>query len=256
MRRRDNHDGQGQGGAAAEQAGNRGVRRAGGETGGGSPLPVFLFPSELLFHSEDRNSHRRVLTLYNPYSFNMSFKMWCTAPSLYRVVEAEGSVRAKSCVDLVVRHLDVSPRNWGRRDRFRLEVRGGGQVGGREIWAELRGGEEGGGGGGEDEEERKMKRRQGAEERRGQQRALSALTPLSPLLVPTHTHLQLPTCTAARSVSQWVVCVAVAVLCVAVLMLPLHTDSSSVVPRCLHVSTNQKLVCAYTLGLLTMVFLR
>lgn len=114
----------------------------------------------------------------------------------------------------------------------------------------------GGGGGGEDEEERKMKRRQGAEERRGQQRALSALTPLSPLLVPTHTHLQLPTCTAVRSVSQWVVCVAVAVLCVAVLMLPLHTDSSSVVPRCLHVSTNQKLVCAYTLGLLTMVFLR
>ena len=55
-------------------------------------------------------------------------------------------------------------------------------------------------------------------------------------------------CVAVRSVSQWVVCVVVAVLCVAVLMLPLHTESSSVVPRCLHVSTNQKLVCAYTLG--------
>lgn len=48
--------------------------------------------------------------------------------------------------------------------------------------------------------------------------------------------------------SQWVVGVLLAVLCVAVLMLPLHADSSSVVPRCLHVSTNQKLVCAYTLG--------
>ncbi|CAK6984288.1 motile sperm domain-containing protein 1-like [Scomber scombrus] len=243
MRSRDSHDGQGVGGPA-EQGGGRGVRRAGGETGA---LPVFLFPSELMFDSEDRKSHRRVLTLYNPFSFSLSFKMWCTAPSLYRVVEAEGSVRAKSCVDLVVRHLDVSPRNWGRRDRFRLEVRGGGQVGGREIWAELRGagggGAAGAGGGG------------GVEERRGQQRALS---PLSPLLVPTHTHthLQLPTCTAVRSVSQWMVCVAVAVLCVAVLMLPLHTDNSSVVPRCLHVSTNQKLVCAYTLGLLTMVFLR
>ena len=55
-------------------------------------------------------------------------------------------------------------------------------------------------------------------------------------------------CVAVRTVSQWVVCVVVAVLCVAVLMLPLHTESSSVVPRCLHVSTNQKLVCAYTLG--------
>ena len=68
-------------------------------------------------------------------------------------------------------------------------------MGGREIWAELRGGQEGGGG--EDEEEKKKRRKQGGggvEKRTGgQQRALSA--PLSPLLVPTHTHLQLPTCT-------------------------------------------------------------
>ncbi|XP_074555148.1 motile sperm domain-containing protein 1-like [Halichoeres trimaculatus] len=253
MRRKNSHDGQGQGGRG--DRGQAGVRQAergetGGEAGGGSPLPVFLFPSELLFHSAETSSHRRVLTLYNPYNFNLSFKMFCTAPSLYRVVESEGSVRAKSCVDLVVRHLDVSPRHWGRRDCFRLEVRGGGQVGGREIWAELRGSEEGGGGGGggvgEEEEERRRKKK----------RTLAPHTPLSPLLVPTNTNLQLPTCTAVRSVSQWVVCVSVAVLCVAVLMLPLHNESNSMVPRCVHVSTNQKLVCAYTLGLLTMVFLR
>ncbi|XP_071315441.1 motile sperm domain-containing protein 3-like isoform X2 [Trachinotus anak] len=203
MRRRDNHDGQGQSGME-EQGGRRGdmgqaaVRQAdrgetGGETGMVPPLPVFLFPSELVFYSGQRNSHRRVLTLYNPYRFRISFKMLCTAPSLYRVVEAEGSVAAKSCVDLVVRHLDVSPHNWGRRDRFRMEVRGGGQVGEREIWAELRGGEEGGGegegggGGGEEEKERRRSKRGGG----GQQKAL---TPLSPLLVPTQTHLQLPTC--------------------------------------------------------------
>ncbi|KAM4537074.1 motile sperm domain-containing protein 1-like isoform 1-T2 [Odontesthes bonariensis] len=214
-------------------------REAAGEA---APLPVFLFPSELVFRSEGRSSRRKVLTLYNPYAFRISFKMWCTAPALYRVVEAEGSVAPKSCVDLVVRHLDVSPANRGRRDRFRMEVRGGGQVGGREIWAELRGGEEE-----EEEEERGNRKPRAAGER---QRTLT------PLLVPTQTHLQLPTCTAVRSVSQWVVCVLLALLCVAVLMLPVHTDSSSVVPRCLHVSTNQKLVCAYTLGLLTMVFLR
>uniref|UniRef100_A0A3B4WW24 Motile sperm domain-containing protein 1 n=1 Tax=Seriola lalandi dorsalis TaxID=1841481 RepID=A0A3B4WW24_SERLL len=49
-----------------------------GETGGESvvvpPLPVFLFPSELVFYSGQRNSHRRVLTLYNPYRFRISFK--------------------------------------------------------------------------------------------------------------------------------------------------------------------------------------
>ncbi|KAK2863530.1 hypothetical protein Q5P01_003063 [Channa striata] len=262
MRRRDSHDRQGQGGGAEQWArgGDRGhsVRgETGAETGGvASPLPVFLFPSELVFYSEQRSSHRRVLTLYNPYSFSINFKMLCTAPSLYRVVEAEGSVRAKSCVDLVVRHLDVSPRNLGRSDRFRMEVRGGGQVGVREIWAELRAGEEGGGVEEEEEEGRRRKRgRRGGEESRAgrQQQALSVL---SPLLVPTQTHLQLPASPAVRSVSQGVVCVLLASLCVAVLMLPLHTESSSVVPRCLHVSNNQKLACAYTLGLLTMMFLR
>ncbi|KAF1381146.1 hypothetical protein PFLUV_G00171500 [Perca fluviatilis] len=237
MRRKDSHDGpaRGQGGGT----GGSGVTAVtgGGETGGvtAATLPVFLFPSELLFFSEQRRCHRRVLTLYNPYSFTLDYKMLCTSPSLYRVLEAEGSVRAKSCVDLVVRHLNVSPANCGRRDRFRLEVRGGGQRGGREVWAELRGGEEGGGEG-EEEEERK-RRKPGGHQQRGLQ------LPLVP--------------TAVRpSVSQWLLCVLLALLCAAVLMLPLHTDSGSMVPRCLHVSTNQKLACAYTLGLLTMVFLR
>ncbi|XP_026180303.1 motile sperm domain-containing protein 1-like [Mastacembelus armatus] len=257
MRKRESHDGQGQGGTA-QQGGRRGVRgqegrgETAGETGVASPLPVFLFPSELVFYPEQRSSHRRVLTLYNPYSFRISFKMLCTAPSLYRVVEAEGCVQAKSCVDLVVRHLDVSPRNWGRRDRFRMEVRGGGQVGGREIWAELKGG----GGEEEEEEEEERKRRKQSGEERKMGRQQRTLSPLSPLLVPTHANLQLPTCTAVRSVSQWVVCVLMALLCVTVLMLPHHNESSSLVPRCLHVSTNQKLACAYTLGLLTMMFLR
>lgn len=78
MRRRDNHDGRGQGGAAEQLWGRReGLGQVGeteGETGGVASLPVFLFPSELLFHCEQRSSHRRVLTLYNPYSFRISFK--------------------------------------------------------------------------------------------------------------------------------------------------------------------------------------
>lgn len=85
MRRRDNHDRQGQGGKVVQQWGRRGDREqavrgeTGGETGGEtsgavSPLPVFLFPTELVFYSEQRSSHRRVLTLYNPYSFRISFK--------------------------------------------------------------------------------------------------------------------------------------------------------------------------------------
>lgn len=37
-------------------------------------LPVFLFPTELVFYSQERSSHRKVLTLYNPYSFVLKFK--------------------------------------------------------------------------------------------------------------------------------------------------------------------------------------
>ncbi|XP_028983923.1 motile sperm domain-containing protein 1-like [Betta splendens] len=260
MRRRDNHDKVGRGGKALQPAERREDREHAvrdetvGETGGAvALLPVFLFPTELVFYSEQRSSHRRVLTLYNPYSFSISFKMLCTAPSLYRVVEAEGSVRAKSCIDLVVRHLDVSLQNLGRKDQFRMEVRGGGQVGVREIWAELKGGDEGG----EEEDEEEKRRKQGGKrEKRRIERHQRALSALSPLLVPTQTRLQLPTCTAVRSVSQGVLCVLLALLCVTVLMLPLQTERSSLVPRWLHVSTNQKLACAYTLGLLTVMFLR
>lgn len=84
MRRKDSHDGQGQSGMAEQgrRRGDRGqavVRQAGmvelgGETGGVPRLPVFLFPSELLFYSEDRRTHRSVLTVYNPNSFSLSFR--------------------------------------------------------------------------------------------------------------------------------------------------------------------------------------
>jgi len=48
------------------------------DSGEAAPLPVFLFPAELVFHSEQRSSHRKVLTLYNPYAFRISFKSQCS----------------------------------------------------------------------------------------------------------------------------------------------------------------------------------
>uniref|UniRef100_A0A3P9DUL6 Motile sperm domain-containing protein 1 n=1 Tax=Maylandia zebra TaxID=106582 RepID=A0A3P9DUL6_9CICH len=223
MRRRQSHDGRGDEGGSAV-AGEQSVA-----VGGVPRLAVFLFPSEMVFYAEQRSSHRRVLTLYNPYNFSLSFKseLCCTAPSFYRVVEAEGSIRAKSCGRASPGRL---PQTLGPQDRFRMEVRGGGQVGRREIWAELRGGQE--------EEE----------QRGGQQRALPH--PTSQLL-PTQAHL--PACTGK---APWSALIGSCSSAFTVLMLPLHTDSNSLVPRWLHVSTNQKLVCAYTLGLVTMVFLR
>ncbi|XP_062305259.1 motile sperm domain-containing protein 1-like isoform X2 [Osmerus eperlanus] len=217
----------------SRQDGGRGRRRGkGGERKPASPpasptpLPVFLFPHQLVFYSDQRSTHRRVLTLYNPYAFPLAFKMMCTAPSLYSVVEAEGSVRAKSCVDLVVRHQEVRCVNQGRRDRFRLQVRGGGRTGSREVWAELRRGEEG--------------------EDSLQRRTLPPPSPrLHPPLPPPPTCL--PGYPTVRSRQQGLVLGVLGVVCVALLLLPLQPQHSSLVPPCT-VSLTQKLVCAYILG--------
>lgn len=37
-------------------------------------LPVFVFPEELQFVAEDESAHKQVLTVYNPYEFNVRFQ--------------------------------------------------------------------------------------------------------------------------------------------------------------------------------------
>ena len=37
-------------------------------------LPVFVFPEELKFTSEDEAAHKQIVTLYNPYDFNIKFQ--------------------------------------------------------------------------------------------------------------------------------------------------------------------------------------
>lgn len=37
-------------------------------------IPVFVFPEDLKFVEGDPSSHKQVLTLYNPYDFNIKFE--------------------------------------------------------------------------------------------------------------------------------------------------------------------------------------
>ena len=41
---------------------------------GDGRLPVFVFPTSLVMFADDQSTHRQVLTLYNPYEFNLKFK--------------------------------------------------------------------------------------------------------------------------------------------------------------------------------------
>ena len=36
--------------------------------------PVFVFPVQLDFYFEDQTTHKRVVTIYNPYEFDVTFK--------------------------------------------------------------------------------------------------------------------------------------------------------------------------------------
>lgn len=40
---------------------------------------MFVFPEELEFVSEDDAAHKQVLTVYNPYDFNIRFQGQCPA---------------------------------------------------------------------------------------------------------------------------------------------------------------------------------
>jgi MSP (Major sperm protein) domain len=66
----------------------------------GGRLPVFVFPNSLTFYLNDPSSHKQVLTLYNPYEFVLSFKILCTAPKKYSVVEPEGILKPRCCIDV------------------------------------------------------------------------------------------------------------------------------------------------------------
>ncbi|KAG8523445.1 Motile sperm domain-containing protein 1 [Galemys pyrenaicus] len=85
-------------------------------------LPVFVFPTELIFYADDQSTHKQVLTLYNPYEFALKFKVLCTTPNKYVVVDAAGAVKPQCCVDIVIRHRDVRACHYGVIDKFRLQV--------------------------------------------------------------------------------------------------------------------------------------
>ncbi|ERE88769.1 motile sperm domain-containing protein 3 [Cricetulus griseus] len=59
------------------------------------------------FFSNDQSTHKQVLTLYKPYEFALKFKVLCTTPNKYVVVDAAGAVKPQCCVEIVIRHRDV-----------------------------------------------------------------------------------------------------------------------------------------------------
>ncbi|XP_068930224.1 motile sperm domain-containing protein 1 isoform X3 [Petaurus breviceps papuanus] len=199
-------------------------------------LPVFVFPTELIFYADDQSTHKQVLTLYNPYEFALKFKVLCTTPNKYVVVDAAGAVKPQCCVDIVIRHRDVRSCHYDVIDKFRLQVSEQSQrkaLGRKEIIATLL--------------PSAKEQRKEVEEKRIKEHLIESVF-LEQMLCQTEN----------RTVSSGpsLLTVFLGIVCVAALMLPTLGEVESLVPLYFHLSVNQKLVAAYVLGLITMVILR
>lgn len=206
----------------------------------GPVVPVLVFPPDLVFRADQRSGPRQLLTLYNPTGTALRFRVLCTAPAKYTVFDAEGYVKAQSCIDIVIRHVAPIPSHYDVQDRFRIELSEEGSdgrvVGRKDITSVLR-------------PPAQPLELQGPPDPPPQQGppAWTAATLARPF--PEAPRQQLAT-------SSFLLFLLTGLVSVAFLLLPLQDQLGSQLPQVLHVSLGQKLVAAYVLGLLTMVFLR
>nr|XP_055248993.1 motile sperm domain-containing protein 3 isoform X1 [Gorilla gorilla gorilla]XP_055248994.1 motile sperm domain-containing protein 3 isoform X1 [Gorilla gorilla gorilla]XP_055248995.1 motile sperm domain-containing protein 3 isoform X1 [Gorilla gorilla gorilla] len=216
----------------------------------GPVVPVLVFPPDLVFRADQRSGPRQLLTLYNPTGTALRFRglvcvclyppVLCTAPAKYTVFDAEGYVKPQSCIDIVIRHVAPIPSHYDVQDRFRIELSEEGAegrvVGRKDITSVLRAPAY-------------------PLELQGQPDPAPHPGPPAGTPPPTARHFQEHPCQQLAT-SSFLLFLLTGIVSVAFLLLPLQDELSSQLPQVLHVSLGQKLVAAYVLGLLTMVFLR
>ncbi|MCP9257272.1 hypothetical protein DINM_000526 [Dirofilaria immitis] len=192
---------------------------------------AFVFPNQLEIVTSEPQTHKQILTLYNPYHFPIKFKVKCTNSHDYSVIEPYGILRASSSIDIIIRHVAVQFQRSPGLETFRIEIC---SVHNQKISGLV------------DIPVRIME----AEPKLivhdiisyHQQPVLSSrfLRPRFGVTTPLV-----------------MVCIGAVAVCVSALMLPTDgLDVRPMIPNWLHLSVNLKLVCAYILGLVTLVLLR
>lgn len=205
---------------------------------GAVQVPVFVYPTQISFYLEDQSTHKHIVTLYNPYEFTIRFRVLCTAPSKYTVVDPEGAIRSRNCIDIVVRHNAVSPANCNITDKFRIQMRNYATkqvIGKQDIPATLLPGKPDKVS--DPDEFQKLPKITGSVQ---QQFGLVREQRAVPGRVQTPNYIV----------------VTAALICIAALLLPTQGDKDSRIPIYLHLTIHLKLIFAYVLGLVTMALLR
>jgi len=203
-------------------------------------LPVFVFPTTLCFYTDDQTSHKQVVTLYNPYEFTLKFKVLSTAPRKYAVGDSEGFIKSRCSVDIVLRHKDISINNEGIRDKFRINISEYGQkatIGKKDVTSIL------------------LPTKEKAFPMGPMDDEFESFSSPAINVSDMQSSSLSKSNGSSLSSSPSMVIILAAVLCIASLMLPTQGESSPL-PNYLHLTTNQKLIAAYILGLVTMVIFK
>jgi len=212
-------------------------------------LPVFVFPSSLNFYAEDSSSHKQVVTLYNPYEYPVDFRVLSTAPWKYRIVDPEGSIKPHMCVDIVIRHNAIIPSSFHVTDKFRIqmyEYNSKQMLGKKDITVTLLPGKSSST---SDSASSQELFKQFPSDTQSSSDAVSSIQGQALTDVSSRAGRQ-------NFVGPNYIAIAVACVCIIALMLPTTDDKGSSLWAFLHLSSHQKMVFAFTLGLVTMVILR
>ncbi|KAJ8933237.1 hypothetical protein NQ314_014146 [Rhamnusium bicolor] len=204
-------------------------------------IPVFVFPNTLKFYLGSKATHKQLLTLYNPYDFPVRFKVLCTAPNKYAVIDPEGSIGAHMLVDIVIRHIMPIAANCNLADKFRISMQDHTTkqvLGKRDIEATLVQGEK-------DNISNDGDFHSVPYTERGTTSEDQRILMTNRSLPPTQS-------------TNYVIAIIIGLVCVGSLLLPTQQEvpQPSNIPAYLHVSINFKLVLAYVLGLVSMVIFR
>ncbi|XP_017777582.1 PREDICTED: motile sperm domain-containing protein 1-like [Nicrophorus vespilloides] len=207
-------------------------------------VPVFVYPTTLKFFLGSRQSHKQLLTLYNPYEFRVRFKVLSTAPKKYMVIDPTGSIGPQACVDIVVRHTMPNVGNCNVVDKFRISMEDHttkAVLGKRDIEARLLNGEQDNNSNDGDKFDTMPNSDSHSEDQRNVQYSMNM-----------GNESRGPT-------SQQLMAIVIGIFCCLALLWPCQQDSpvvSTIIPPYMYITTTVKLVLAYILGLITIVIFR
>ncbi|XP_043273490.1 motile sperm domain-containing protein 1-like isoform X1 [Venturia canescens] len=244
-------------------------------------LPVFVFPQNITFFLDDQLSHKQVLTLYNPYDFPVKFKVLCTAPNKYKVMDPEGTIKSRCCVYILIRHTALMIANCNIIDKFRVQMQehpNKQAIGWRDVEARLLNGTKDSTGRSTPDpgqfqqlpaQETRQQRSYAllTQNRSSHKTALAILnktTDLNKSLSEERLdksmlrmrHYQDSQCVLVDKGGTNFVALIAGIVCIIGLLLPTEGDHSPKIPDYLHLSINFKLIFAFVLGMVTIIVLR